>query len=66
VDKDVKVFNVGDEFVIHSFKAHLTARICTIFGLQSTSDIIPHEKSLAWLQSTAEKLVSETVTCTIQ
>ena len=43
------------------FKTHLTARICTIFGLQSTSDIIPHEKSLAWLQSTAEKLVTETV-----
>ena len=60
VDKDVKVFSVGGEFVIHSFKVHLKARICTIFGLQSASDIIPHEKSLAWLQSTAEELVTET------
>lgn len=61
VDKDVKVFSVGDEFVIHSFKAHLTARVCTTLGLHSTSDTIPHEKSLAWLQSTAEKLVTETL-----
>ena len=61
VDKDVKVFSVGDEFVVHSFKAHLSARICIMLGLQSTSDTIPHEKSLAWLQSTAEKLVSETL-----
>lgn len=44
VDKDVKVFSVGDEFVIHSFKAHLTARVYTTLGLHSTSDTIPHEK----------------------
>ena len=61
VDKDAKVFSVGDEFVVHSFKAHLSARICTMLGLQSTTDTIPHEKSLTWLQSTADKLVSETL-----
>ena len=61
VDKNVKVFSVGDEFVIHTFKAHLTARVCTTLGLQSTSDNIPHEKSLAWLQSMAEKLVEDTL-----
>lgn len=41
VDKDVKVFSVGDEFVIYSLKVHLTAHIRI---LQSTADIIPHEK----------------------
>ena len=45
VDKGVKVFSVGDEFLVHTFKGHLAARICTILGLKSTSDAIPHERS---------------------
>ena len=61
VDKGVKVFSVGDEFLVHTFKGHLAARICTILGLKSTSDAIPHEKSLTWLQSMAEKLVVDTL-----
>ena len=61
VNKDIKVFSVGDKFVVHWFKAHLSARTCTMLGLQSTSDNIPHEKSLTWLQSTAEKRVSKTL-----
>ena len=35
-----------DEFLVHTFKAHLAARICTCLNLQSTSDVIPHDKSL--------------------
>ena len=30
IDKVVKVFNTGDEFLLHCFKAHLKARICTL------------------------------------
>ena len=33
VDKAVKVFSTGDEFLLHCFKAHLKARICTFFKL---------------------------------
>ena len=57
VDKPVKIFNTGDEFLLHTFKAHLAARICTHLNLTSTSDDIPHETSLDWLQTTAETLV---------
>ena len=38
VDKSVKVFSVGDEFLVHMFKAHLAAKICTNLKLKSTSD----------------------------
>ena len=62
VDKSVKVFSVGDEFIVHMFKAHLTARVCTLLGLNSTSDTIQHDKSFTWLKSTAEELVSNTLT----
>lgn len=58
VDKSVKVFNTGDEFVIHAFKAHLTAGILTELNLKSTSDNISHTKSREWLKHTAEMLVT--------
>ena len=61
VDKGVKVFSTGDEFLVHTFKAHLAARICSCMELQSISDVIPHDKSLQWLQTTAEKLLPETI-----
>ena len=55
VDKGVKVFNVGDEFIIHVFKAHLVARICTVLKIDSASDTIPHDNTPEWLRSIAEK-----------
>ena len=61
VDKGVKVFSTGDEFLLHSFKAHLIARICSHFNITSTADDIPHDISLIWLQSAAEKLLPETL-----
>ena len=60
VDKDVKVFNVGDEFLVHTFKGHLLAAICTFFSLSSPADDISHTTDEKWLHSKAEKLV-ETV-----
>lgn len=61
VDKGVKVFNVGDEFLLHVFKAHLVASVCSILKLGSVSEDIPHEKSLEWLRSTAERLIVDTL-----
>jgi len=61
VDKNVKVFNVGDEFIMHAFKAHLAASICSLLKLKSMSDTLPHQNSVEWLHSTAEQLVSDTL-----
>ena len=38
VDKGVKVFNVGDEFLIHVFKAHFKASILPVLNIQTSSD----------------------------
>ena len=61
VDKGVKMFNVGDEFLLHTFKAHLAANICTLLGITSVAEPIPHEDSLEWLRSTAERLIAATL-----
>ena len=58
VDKAVKVFSVGDEFVLHAFKAHLTASILTQLKLKSPSDSIQHANTKEWLYNTAESLVT--------
>lgn len=61
VDKGAKVFNVGDEFLMHTFKAHLAARVCVCLQITSPSDDIPHENSLQWLRTTAETLLPQTL-----
>ena len=61
VDKVAKVFNTADEFLIHCFKAHLKARICTWFNIGSPSDRIQHDCSYQWLHDTAQKLLSATI-----
>lgn len=62
MDRNVKVFNVGDEFLVHTFKAHLLASISSKLKLKSLSEaIIQHEHSLTWLKATAEHLVNETI-----
>ena len=38
VNKTAKVFNVGDEFLVHAFKAHLVAGILVKLNITSTSD----------------------------
>ena len=59
VDKDVKVFNTGDEFLLHVFKAHFKASIMPILNIQTSSDNIPHQPSQQWLRSVADKIVSD-------
>ena len=61
VDKSVKVFNTCDEFLVHMFKAHLTASVCTQLKLKDTSDTIEHEPTLQWLENTAESILSSTL-----
>lgn len=61
VNKVVKVFNVGDEFVVHCFRAHFIARICTILGIASPADDIEHAVSAEWLESKAKLIVEETI-----
>ena len=61
VDKAVKVFNTGDEFLIHCFKAHLKARICTLLNINTASDSIAHDCSEQWLRDTALKLLPGTL-----
>ena len=59
VDEKVKVFNVGDEFLMHAFQAHLTTAIMEQLKLDNPSAQYDHPCSLAWLRSEAEKLVKE-------
>ena len=56
VNKTAKVFNTADEFVLHTFKAHVQAHICHLLGLKSTSDPIPHPETQQWLRDTAERI----------
>ena len=57
VDQRGKVFNSGDEFLIHCFHAHLTAAICQVLGIESTEADISHEHTLEWLQQTATAIM---------
>ncbi len=41
-DKGVKVFNVGDEFLMHAFKGHLISSIMTHLKIKSVDDKISH------------------------
>ena len=61
VTKAAKVFNVGDEFLIHCFKAHLLARICSVLGLSSPADDIEHTANVEWLKAKAKFIVQETI-----
>lgn len=61
VEKSVKVFSVGDEFLLHAFQAHLSARICHLLGIKNTTDKIDHPRSLQWLKQKAEALVTDTL-----
>ena len=56
---NVEVFNVGDEFLMHAFQAHLTTAIMEQLKLENPSAQYDHPCSLAWLRSEAEKLVNE-------
>ena len=58
VDKSVKVFNVGDEFLVHAVRSHLMTGVINQLHIHTSTDEIPHEKSSQSLTDTAETLVS--------
>ena len=59
VDKSGKVFNTCDEFVLHAFKGHLVAAICTYLNIHSKVSPIKHDSSLQWLEQTALAVTKE-------
>ena len=60
VDKGVKIFNIGDEFLLHVFKAHFKASILPILNIQTPSaSILSHQLSQEWLHDVAEKIVRD-------
>ena len=59
VDKAVKVFNTADEFLMHTFRAHLLTSVTSSLGISDASHSIPHDDSKEWLSDLAEKLVKE-------
>ena len=59
VDMTGKVFSVCDEFVVHTFKSHLLAAICTQLKLQSLDSLIVYDQNLQWLATTAEAIVTQ-------
>ena len=61
VDKCVKVFSVGDEFLVHAFKGHLISSILIHFRAKSPDDPIEHRTTECWLQETADQLVLKTL-----
>ena len=61
VDKMGKVFNVCDEFILHAYKSHLLAAICTQLKVDSPDVPVAHELTLQWLETTAKSIVSNTL-----
>ena len=58
VDKTAKVFSVCDEFVLHAYRSHFLAAICTQLKFELPDAAIQHEPTLQWLSKTAEAIVS--------
>lgn len=61
VDKAAKTFSNADESVVHAFKVHLLAAICTHLNMSSVSKPVEHESSLEWLSSTTKSVVEQCV-----
>ena len=61
VDNTANVFNVGDEFVMHVFKAHLKASICQLLKVTAPTVNIPHLCTQQWLHDRADMIVKSAV-----
>ena len=47
-----------DEFLLHAYKSHLIAAICTELQIHTPNEPIVHEATLEWLETTAERIVA--------
>jgi hypothetical protein len=61
VDKAGKAFIVCDEFLLHAYKGHLIAAICTVLHIDTPEATIEHESTLQWLEATADSIASQTL-----
>ena len=59
VDKAAKVFNVCDEFIVHAYKSHLLAAVCTQLMKAWVPWLIAHESTLQWSEAKAKEIVSQ-------
>ena len=48
------MFNVCDEFLLHAYKSHLIAAICTQLHIDTPDAPVPHETTLQWLETKAK------------
>ena len=62
VDKKAKTFSIADEFVLHTFRAHVLAAICDQLHIQCPSDPVAHDPTVEWLEKTATSIVDNTLT----
>ena len=62
MDRKAKTFSIADEFVLHTFRAHVLAAICDQLRIQSPSDPVAHDPTLEWLEKTATSIVDNTLT----
>ena len=53
VDQKGKVFNIADEFIHHTFSAHLLLNIMPPTKISSPLEPFNHENTKEWLLSTA-------------
>ena len=61
VNKGVTVFSVGDEFLLHVFRAHMVESICSYLKVKLTDDSIEHDLNVQWLEQTAVAVVAQTL-----
>ena len=56
-----KLADKAGKTVIHAFKAHLMATICTHLKVKSPSNAVVHEKTKEWLEGTAKAIIRDVV-----
>ena len=55
VDKGIKNFNTGDEFLLHAFRAHLKAAVASSLTINTNSEV-DHPPTEKWLYEKAEEV----------
>ena len=56
VNKGVQVFNTNNEFILHTFKAHLKVAIASVLTANTEGEV-DHESTKEWLYEKAEEVV---------
>ena len=58
VDKGVKNFNTGDEFLLHAFRAHLKVAVASSLTINTNGEV-DHQPTEKWLYEKAEEVVTK-------